>query len=124
MLNISKTKKIHFIGIGGIGMSGMAELLASSGYIITGSDLKANDRVDFLSSINIKINIGHNEKNIDNTDLVVFSSAVDLDNVEIKEAKKNGIPIMRRAEMLAELVRLNLLVLESLELMEKLQHAQ
>ena len=106
MLNIGKTKRIHFIGIGGIGMSGMAELLASSGYIITGSDLESNDRVEFLSSINIDINIGHSKKNIDNADLVVFSSAVDMDNIEIKEAKSNGIPVMRRAEMLAELVRL------------------
>ena len=95
MLNIGKTKRIHFIGIGGIGMSGMAELLASSGYIITGSDLESNDRVEFLSSINIDINIGHSKKNIDNTDLVVFSSAVDMDNIEIEEAKSNGIPVMR-----------------------------
>ena len=83
MLNIGKTKRIHFIGIGGIGMSGMAELLASSGYIITGSDLESNDREEFLSSINIDINIGHSKKNIDNADLVVFSSAVDINNIEI-----------------------------------------
>ena len=57
MLNIGKIKNIHFIGIGGIGMSGMAELLESSGYVITGSDLKSNDRIDFLSSIGIDINI-------------------------------------------------------------------
>ena len=106
MLNIGKPKKIHFIGIGGIGMSGMAELLASSGYSITGSDLESNDRVEFLSSINIKIEIGHSKENVHNADLVVFSSAVDMDNIEIKEAKNKGIPIMRRAEMLAELVRL------------------
>ena len=106
MLSIGKIKKIHFIGIGGIGMSGMAELLANSGYTITGSDLNINDRINFLSSIDIEINIGHSKKNINNVDLVVFSSAVNIENIEIKEAKKNNIPVMRRAEMLAELVRL------------------
>ena len=106
MLNIGKIRKIHFIGIGGIGMSGMAELLVKSGYVITGSDIKKNDRTDFLSSIGLNISIGHDKKNIKEVDLVVYSSAISLDNIEIVAANKSEVPIIRRAEMLAELVRL------------------
>ena len=106
MFNKSKIKKIHFIGIGGIGMSGMAELLAKSGYSLTGSDLKENDRTRFLSSIGLDIFIGHNIENISDADLVVYSSAVDTENIEIKAAQRKGVPIIKRAEMLAELIRL------------------
>ena len=105
MLKFGKIKKIHFIGIGGIGMSGMAELLARTGYNISGSDLVDNDRTKFLKSIGLKIYLGHDKNNIVNANLVVFSSAVNKNNPEIKAAKKLGIPIIRRAEMLAELVR-------------------
>ena len=106
MFDKSKIKKIHFIGIGGIGMSGMAELLTRSGYSITGSDLKENDRTNFLSSIGLDIFIGHDPGNITNSDLIVYSSAVDFENIEIQEAQKKGLPIIKRAEMLAELIRL------------------
>jgi len=103
---LSKTKKIHFIGIGGIGMSGIAELLNSLGFIITGSDLINSDRTDHLSKTGINIKIGHSSKNINNHDLVVYSSAVKLDNIEILESRKQSIPVIRRAEMLAELLKL------------------
>ena len=106
MFDKSKIKKIHFIGIGGIGMSGMAELLVKSGYCVSGSDLKENDRTHFLSSIGLDIFIGHKSKNISNADLIVYSSAVNFQNIEIKAAQKKGIPIIKRAEMLAELIRL------------------
>ena len=106
MFDKSKIKKIHFIGIGGIGMSGMAELLTRSGYSITGSDLKENDRTNFLSSIGLDIFIGDDPGNITNSDLIVYSSAVDFENIEIQEAQKKGLPIIKRAEMLAELIRL------------------
>ena len=101
-----KIKKIHFIGIGGIGMSGMAELLVQSGYYISGSDLNENDRTRALKAMGININIGHSKDNVKETNLVVYSSAVNQNNIEIEAAKSRNIPIMRRAEMLAELVSL------------------
>ncbi len=101
-----KNKIIHFIGIGGIGMSGIAEFLHFQGFQISGSDLKQSDRTNYLSSLGIKINIGHNIKNINNPDLVVYSSAVNMNNIEIKESKNKNIPIIRRAEMLGELLKL------------------
>ena len=101
-----KIKNIHFIGIGGIGMSGMAELLSRTGYSISGSDLNENDRTQSLRSMGLKIYIGHNKDNVQGSNLVVFSSAVKKNNIEIKAAENLGIPIIRRAEMLAELVRI------------------
>ena len=85
---LGNQRKIHFIGIGGIGMSGMAELLNNLGHIITGSDLSDSDRIQHLKKIGLDISIGHNKKNIKNHDLVVFSSAVNLENSEIIESKK------------------------------------
>lgn len=104
-------KKIHFVGIGGIGMSGIAEVLNNMGYIITGSDIKESDTVRRLKSLGIKIFIGHSKDNIDDTDVVVFSSAVKSDNPEIIKAKSLGIPVIPRAEMLAELCRLKYSIL-------------
>ncbi len=100
-----KTKHIHFIGIGGIGMSGMAELLFRLGYYISGSDNQISDRTIHLSQIGIDISIKHNKKNIKNCDVVVFSSAINNNNQEIIEAKKKNIPIIRRAELLGELLK-------------------
>ena len=102
----SKIKRIHFIGIGGIGMSGMAELLASEGYLVSGSDLNKNDRTESLKKIGLKIYIGHRSSNISGANLIVYSSAVKKDNIEIKAAEKLKIPVIKRAEMLAELVRI------------------
>ena len=90
-----KTKHIHFIGIGGIGMSGMAELLFRLGYTISGSDKQSSDRTLHLNSIGINIFNKHEEKNIINSDVVVFSSAIKETNIEIKFAKKNNIPVIR-----------------------------
>ncbi len=98
-------RKIHFVGIGGIGMSGIAELLFNLDHIITGSDIKESDRTKYLKDMGIKITIGHSEKNVIDTDLVVYSSAVALDNCEIIKAKKINVPIIRRAEMLGELLK-------------------
>ena len=102
---LGKIKSIHFIGIGGIGMSGMAELLINLGYFISGSDLKQSDRTIHLQKIGAKINIGHSENNITNIDLVVYSSAVNKNNCEIIESKKKKIPVIKRAEMLGELLK-------------------
>ena len=99
-------KSIYFIGIGGIGMSGIAEFLHFQGFKISGSDLNNSDRTNYLSSLDIDIKIGHNSKNIKNYDIVVYSSAVKMDNIEIIESKKKNIPVIRRAEMLGELLKL------------------
>lgn len=104
-------KKIHFVGIGGIGMSGIAEVLHNMGYTVTGSDIKESDTVKRLRSLGIKVFIGHSMDNIDSVDVVVFSSAVKPDNPEIIKAKALGIPVIPRAEMLAELCRLKYSIL-------------
>ena len=101
-----KVNIIHFIGIGGIGMSGIAELLMNLGFNITGSDINRSENVKRLEAIGIKISIGHDPNNISNADAVVYSSAVPSDNTEIMAALKKSIPVIRRAEMLAELISL------------------
>jgi len=100
-----KTKHIHFIGIGGIGMSGMAELLYKLGFTITGSDQNNSERTDQLKALGLKIKLGHSSSNINNADVIVYSSAVPLNNPEIKSAIIKNIPVIRRAEMLAELLK-------------------
>ncbi|MEO0292718.1 MAG: UDP-N-acetylmuramate--L-alanine ligase [candidate division WOR-3 bacterium] len=101
-----KFKKIHFVGIGGMGMSGIAELLHNMGFIITGSDIRESENVKRLKALGIKIYIPHHKDNIGKADVVVYSSAIPKDNVELQEARERKIPISRRAEMLAELMRI------------------
>jgi UDP-N-acetylmuramate--alanine ligase len=101
-----KYRVIHFVGIGGIGMSGIAELLHNLGYKVTGSDVKDSETTRRLKELGIKIYIGHSADNIDDAHVLVMSSAISLDNPEITEAKKRSIPVIPRAEMLAELARL------------------
>jgi UDP-N-acetylmuramate--alanine ligase len=97
---------IHFVGIGGIGMSGIAEVLHNLGYEVQGSDLTANPNVKRLRKLGITIHIGHKAENLGESQVVVISSAVKADNPEVLEARKGLIPVVRRAEMLAELMRL------------------
>jgi UDP-N-acetylmuramate--alanine ligase len=97
---------IHFVGIGGIGMSGIAEVLHNLGYEVTGSDLKESETTRRLWALGIKVHIGHNAENVDDAHVLVTSSAVSNDNPEVMEAKKKSIPVIPRAEMLAELARL------------------
>ena len=97
---------IHFVGIGGIGMSGIAEVLHNLGNHISGSDLKRTPVTDRLKRLGIRIGIGHKAKNIGTADVVVVSTAIDKTNIEIQEALKYGIRIIRRAEMLAQIMRL------------------
>ncbi len=97
---------LHFVGIGGIGMSGIAEILVSLGYSVQGSDAAENSNVRRLREKGVKINIGHDAASIKDTAAVVISSAIKDDNVELMAARAAGIPIVRRAEMLAELMRL------------------
>jgi len=100
-----RIKNIHFIGIGGAGMSGIAEVFHNLGYLISGSDIAEGSMVRHLRDLGIKIHIGHRSENIDGVHVVVVSSAIDEDNPEIVAAKELRIPIVRRAEMLAELMR-------------------
>ncbi|OGU59152.1 MAG: UDP-N-acetylmuramate--L-alanine ligase [Ignavibacteria bacterium GWF2_33_9] len=101
-------KNIHFIGIGGIGMSGIAEILLNQGFNVSGSDLAENENTLYLENIGAKVFYGHNPENVHNAEVVVYSSAVKIDkNPETLEAKNLGIPLIRRAEMLAEVTRLN-----------------
>lgn len=101
-----KYQKIHFVGIGGIGMSGIAEILLTLGLTVTGSDLKKSAVTQRLSRRGAKIWIGHDRKNISGAHVVVVSSAVSETNPEVRHAHKQGIPVVPRAEMLAELMRL------------------
>lgn len=101
-----KYQKIHFVGIGGIGMSGIARVLMNLGYLVTGSDLKPSDTTRELSKMGAKIFKGHNAANIDTANVVVVSSAVSETNPEVREAKRKGVVVVPRAEMLAELMRL------------------
>ncbi len=104
----STVKKIHFVGIGGIGMSGIAEILLSQGFNVSGSDMNQSENTDYLVRIGAEVHIGHAESNIEGAEVVVYSSAVKpLENPETKLALDNNIPVIRRAEMLAELSRLN-----------------
>ena len=98
-------KRIHFIGIGGSGMSGIASILCDLGYEVSGSDINSSPTTESLIQKKIKIYIGHNKNNILSKDVVVVSSAIDKKNVELSYAKELNIPIIKRAEMLAELMR-------------------
>ncbi|MBN2461415.1 MAG: UDP-N-acetylmuramate--L-alanine ligase [Candidatus Cloacimonetes bacterium] len=104
---LGRTKKIHFVGIGGIGMSGIAELLHNQGFEISGSDLMASEVTEHLKKIGIPIYIGHNAKLVTDADVVVKSSAVNDENPEIKAAAVKKIRVIRRAEMLAEIMRMS-----------------
>ena len=106
MLKIQKDVKVHFIGIGGIGMSGIAEILLSQGLHVSGSDLVDSPRVENLRRRGAKINLGHDKSFVADATVVVYSSAIGKDNPEIRAAEKKKIPLMKRAEMLAELMRL------------------
>jgi UDP-N-acetylmuramate--alanine ligase len=96
----------HFVGIGGIGMSGIAEVLLNLGYRVTGSDLKESETTKRLAQLGAKICVGHRAANLADVDVVVISSAVKPDNPEVREARARKIPVIARAEMLAELMRM------------------
>lgn len=106
MFGINKNYKLHFIGIGGIGMSGIAEVLLNLGYKVSGSDISESDTVLRLKAQGAKVYKGHDEKNIQDVQLIVYSSAINESNPEYAFGQKNNIPLIKRAEMLAELMRL------------------
>ena len=103
---LGKTRRVHFVGIGGMGMSGIAELLANLGYIVSGSDEKRSVVTERLATLGVRVAYGHEPAHVGDADVVVVSSAVRQTNVEIREATRRSIPVIPRAEMLAELMRL------------------
>ena len=105
-IELAKTEIIHFIGIGGIGMSGLSLIMKGKGFKVQGSDLSLNKNIERLKKEKIKIFIGHKKKNLKNATIVVISSAIKKNNPEIKEAKRKKLPIITRGEMLAHIVSL------------------
>jgi UDP-N-acetylmuramate--alanine ligase len=103
---LGKTRRVHFIGIGGVGMSGIAELLANLGYAVSGSDEKKSAVTDRLAAMGIRVTYGHSAAAVGQADVVVVSSAVKAGNPEALEATRRQIPVIPRAEMLGELMRL------------------
>ena len=101
-----KFQKIHMVGIGGTGMSGIAEVLHNLGFVITGSDLKKTDVTERLEKMGIRVYYGHKPENINSAQILVISTAIPEDNPEVVAAQAKGIPVIRRAEMLAELMRI------------------
>ena len=100
-----RIRRIHFVGIGGAGMCGIAEVLANQGYTVSGSDVKSSSVVERLRQCGVCVAIGHAEGNVEGADVVVVSSAIDETNPEIRWAHEHRVPVVRRAEMLAELMR-------------------
>jgi UDP-N-acetylmuramate--alanine ligase len=103
---LGKTRRIHFVGVGGIGMSGIAELLANLGYAVSGSDAKRSAETERLESLGVMVQAGHAAANVGDAAVVVYSAAVKADTPEVAEATRRRIPVIPRAEMLAELMRL------------------
>jgi UDP-N-acetylmuramate--alanine ligase len=103
--NMGRVRRLHFVGIGGSGMSGIAELMANLGYEVTGSDLREGDTTTRLRKLGIEVFIGHRAEQAADADAVVVSTAIDEENPEIAEARRRRIPVVRRAEMLSELMR-------------------
>jgi len=102
---LGNIKRIHFVGVGGTGMSGIAEVLSNLGYVVSGSDIKESSVTERLAILGVNITIGHNRDNVTSVDVVVASTAIDRSNEEIDQAYLNRIPVIPRAEMLAELMR-------------------
>jgi len=105
-INIASKEVIHFIGIGGIGMSGLAQVMNNMGFTIQGSDLNQNKNTERLIKLGMKIYFGHNQKNLKNATVVVISSAIKKNNKELQEAKYKKLPIFKRGDMLANIVAL------------------
>lgn len=100
MINIKDYQNIHLIGIGGVGVSAIAEILLSRGYSVTGSDMKESDLTNKLAKMGARIYLGHKSENVENADLLVYTNAIGSDNPELLAAKEKGIPCLTRAEML------------------------
>ncbi len=103
-MNFSEIKNIHFVGIGGIGMSGIAEILSGMGVRVSGCDLKRSTVTDLLTSRGITVSIGHDPSHVEKTDLVVTTAAVKGKNPEVEAARQRGVLVMKRSEVLGEIV--------------------
>lgn len=102
-----KTRHLHLVGIGGIGMSSIAEILIHRGFVVSGSDGVASENTQRLKDLGAQIHIGHDPAHIEGADVVVYTSAVRAeDNVETRAALENGVPVIKRGEMIAELMRM------------------
>ncbi|MDL2220532.1 Mur ligase domain-containing protein [Eubacteriales bacterium OttesenSCG-928-N14] len=104
-LNDYQGKRIHFVGIGGSSMHGLADMLRQQGFVITGSDIKEAVFTPYLRSVGIPFTVGHSEENVAGADLVVYTAAVKPDNVELHYAKVHGIPTIERSELLGEMLK-------------------
>ena len=105
-IKLAKSEIIHFIGIGGIGMSGLSLIMKGKGFKVQGSDIASNKNIERLKKDKIKITIGHKKQNINKATIVVVSSAIKKNNPELIEANKKQLPIYKRGEMLANIVSL------------------
>jgi len=105
-IELAKTEIIHFIGIGGIGMSGLALIMKGMGFKVQGSDISSNKSIERLKKNKIKVSIGHEKKNINRATILVISSAIKKNNPEILSAKNKQLPIYKRGDMLAHIVSL------------------
>ena len=105
-IELAKTEVIHFIGIGGIGMSGLSLVMRGMGFNVQGSDVSNNKNIDRLKKNKIKVSIKHSKRNIKKATIIVVSSAIKKNNLELVEAKKRHLPIYKRGEMLAHIVSL------------------
>jgi UDP-N-acetylmuramate--alanine ligase len=103
---LGKTRRVHFVGVGGIGMSGIAEVLVNLGYQVSGSDARRSETTDRLTTLGVHVQIGHAAGNVGAVDVVVYSSAIRTDNPELVEARARHIAVIPRAELLGELMRL------------------
>src|SRR5262245_15167327 len=103
---LGRTRHVHFVGVGGIGMSGIAELLVNLGYRVSGSDVRRSEITDRLVTLGVQVMVGHDARHVGDADVVVVSSAVDAANPEVVEARDRHVPVIPRVEMLAELMRL------------------
>ena len=101
-----RVRRLHLVGIGGAGMSGIAEVLHENGFVVTGSDMGEGAVIDYLKHLGIRVDNKHEAKNVADADLVIYSSAIPYDNPELVEARARRIPVIRRAEMLGELMRM------------------
>jgi UDP-N-acetylmuramate--alanine ligase len=101
----SRIEHMHFVGIAGVGMSGLAELMHSRGYRVSGSDLSTGPIVDHLIELGVSVHLGHTAEHGREADVLIYSTAIDAQNPELVEARNRGIPVISRAEMLAEAMR-------------------
>ena len=105
-INVASNEVIHFIGIGGIGMSGLAQIMKNMGFKIQGSDLNTNKNTERLIRSGIKVYIGHHQKNLRKATMIIISSAINKNNKELKAARQKNLPLFKRGQMLANIVAL------------------